>query len=105
MTMPSLPNRIRTAVLAGLLALGSSASAQDGTIYPLAAPAEPNAIALGTGGVEGQTAKESWFRQWGDPMARSGSADALATPHARSPCAVGELARAGVMLRSGSAPG
>jgi hypothetical protein len=64
MTLPSLPTLTRTAVLAGLLALGSSANAQDGTIYPLDAPAEPNAIALGTGGVEGQTAKESWFRQW-----------------------------------------
>lgn len=45
--------------------------AQDGTIYPLDAPAEPNAIALGTGGVEDQPASESWFRQWGDPMARN----------------------------------
>jgi acetyl esterase/lipase len=84
MMMRSLPNLTRTAVLAGLLALGSSASAQDGTIYPLAAPAEPNAIALGTGGVEGQTAKESWFRQWGDPMARNVSTATL-TPFLPKP--------------------
>ncbi|KAA9130589.1 alpha/beta hydrolase fold domain-containing protein [Marinihelvus fidelis] len=45
--------------------------AQDGTIYPLDAPAEPNAIPLGTGGVEDQPASETWFRQWGDPMARN----------------------------------
>lgn len=45
--------------------------AQDGTIYPLDAPAEPNAIPLETGGVEDQPASESWFRQWGDPMARN----------------------------------
>lgn len=45
--------------------------AQDGTIYPLDAPAEPNAIPLGTGSVKDQPAKESWFRQWGDPMARN----------------------------------
>lgn len=45
--------------------------AQDGTIYPLEAPEEPNAILLGTGGVENQPASESWFRQWGDPMARN----------------------------------
>ncbi len=45
--------------------------AQDGTIYPLEAPDEPGAIVLGTGGVEGQTAPETWFRQWGDPMARN----------------------------------
>jgi acetyl esterase/lipase len=47
------------------------AMAQDGTIYPLEAPAEPNAILLGTGGVDNQPASESWFRQWGDPMARN----------------------------------
>lgn len=45
--------------------------AQDGTIYPLKAPAESNAILLGTGGVDNQPAAESWFRQWGDPMARN----------------------------------
>ena len=84
MTVPSLPTLIRTSVLAGLLALGSSANGQDGTIYPLAAPAEPNAIPLGTGGVEGQTAKESWFRQWGDPMARNISTATL-TPFLPKP--------------------
>lgn len=47
------------------------AAAQDGTMYPMDAPAEPDAIPLGTGGVDGQTAEESWFRQWGDPMARN----------------------------------
>lgn len=45
--------------------------AQDGTIYPLATPDEPNAIPLGTGGVDDQPASETWFRQWGDPMARN----------------------------------
>lgn len=44
---------------------------QDGTIYPLDTPAEPNAIPLGTGGVTDQSASETWFRQWGDPMARN----------------------------------
>jgi acetyl esterase/lipase len=48
-----------------------AAAAQDGTIYPLETPAEPNAIKLGTGGVENQPAPETWFRQWGDPMARN----------------------------------
>jgi acetyl esterase/lipase len=56
---------------ASSLGFAASAVAQDGTIYPLEAPAEPRAIPLGTGGVEGQTAPESWFRQWGDPMARN----------------------------------
>lgn len=58
-------------LLAGLLTLSVSVTAQDGTIYPLAAPAEPNAIALGSGGVKEQPAAETWFRQWGDPMARN----------------------------------
>lgn len=53
------------------LILSASVLAQDGTIYPLQAPAEPNAIPLGTGGVNNQPATESWFRQWGDPMARN----------------------------------
>jgi hypothetical protein len=51
--------------------------AQDGTIYPLATPAEPNAIPLNTGGVKDQPASESWFRQWGDPMARNITAATL----------------------------
>jgi acetyl esterase/lipase len=51
--------------------LATQVMAQDGTIYPLEAPDEPNAISLNTGGVENQPATESWFRQWGDPMARN----------------------------------
>jgi len=51
--------------------LSQYAIAQDGTIYPLVTPEEPIAILLGTGGVDGQPASETWFRQWGDPMARN----------------------------------
>jgi hypothetical protein len=47
-------------------------------------PIEQGAIALGTGGVEGQTLKESWFRQWGDPMARNIS-NATLTPFLPDP--------------------
>ena len=54
-----------------LLIFSASAMAQDGTIYPLQTPAEPSAILLGTGGVNNQPASETWFRQWGDPMARN----------------------------------
>jgi acetyl esterase/lipase len=61
----------KTALLAGFFAVATLAIAQDGTIYPLEAPPEPNAILLGTGGVENQPARETWFRQWGDPMARN----------------------------------
>lgn len=44
---------------------------EDGKMYPMDPPKETGAILLGTGGVEDQPAKESWFRQWGDPMARN----------------------------------
>lgn len=74
----------RCAALAAGLAFASTAAAQDGTIYPLDAPAEPNAIPLGTGGVKDQPAKESWFRQWGEPMARNVSAATL-TPFLPDP--------------------
>ena len=54
-----------------LLCTTTTALAQDGKMYPIEAPKEPRAIPLNTGGVENQPAKESWFRQWGDPMARN----------------------------------
>ena len=86
-----LMNLTRTIALPSLLVFAvsalffaSSAMAQDGTIYPLEAPAEPNAILLGTGGVDGQTAPETWFRQWGDPMARNISTATL-TPFLPKP--------------------
>ena len=66
-----LKNLTKTSLLVFLLFSTVSVMAQDGTIYPLDAPAEPNAIPLGTGGVDNQPASESWFRQWGDPMARN----------------------------------
>ena len=79
-----LTNVIKAGILACLLAVSTFAMAQDGTIYPLEAPAEPNAILLGTGGVEGQPAPETWFRQWGDPMARNISTATL-TPFLPKP--------------------
>lgn len=54
-----------------MLFLAGTVPAQDGTIYPYETPDEPNAIPLGTGGVEDQPAPETWFLQWGDPMARN----------------------------------
>lgn len=58
--------------------------AQDGKMYPIEAPKETGAIPLGTGGVDDQPAKESWFRQWGDPMARNISTATL-TPFLADP--------------------
>ena len=54
-----------------LSCLAWTATAQDGTIYPLDAPKEPNAIPLNTGSVKDQPAPETWFKQWGDPMSRN----------------------------------
>jgi len=64
-------SRPANTLLLVLLAIAQLAVAQDGTIYPLDAPPEPNAIPLNTGGVKDQPAPETWFRQWGDPMARN----------------------------------
>lgn len=77
-------NMTKTTILVCLLAVSTLSLAQDGTIYPLEAPAEPNAILLGTGGVENQPAPETWFRQWGDPMARNISTATL-TPFLPKP--------------------
>jgi acetyl esterase/lipase len=77
-------NLARPLALAALLSFANVAFAQDGTIYPLEAPPEPNAIPLNTGGVENQPAPETWFRQWGDPMARNVSKATL-TPFLPKP--------------------
>lgn len=66
-----LKNLIKTLILLLTIVYFQNTMAQDGTIYPLEIPNEPNAIPLGTGGVENQPASETWFRQWGDPMARN----------------------------------
>ncbi|WCM28637.1 alpha/beta hydrolase [Sphingomonas sp. QA11] len=62
-------------------AIGISA---DDSITPLASPAEPNAIALATGGVAGSTAPESWFRQYGTAFTRNVSV-ATVTPFLPDP--------------------
>lgn len=81
---PFRPLLVQSAALALLLVFAASASAADGTIHPLDAPAEPGAILLNTGGVKDQPAKESWFRQWGEPMVRNVS-DATLTPYLPDP--------------------
>lgn len=69
----------------GFVLFGSAATlAQDGKMYPIEAPKEVGAIPLGTGGVEDQPEEESWFRQWGDPMARNISTATL-TPFLADP--------------------
>lgn len=68
----------------GLVFLNATALAQDGKMYPMDAPKEPGAIPLNTGGVDKQPEQESWFRQWGDPMARNISKATL-TPFLADP--------------------
>ena len=67
--MPALKRALISAGIAAMFAC--SAYAADSPMTPMAAPAEPNAIPLNTGGVEGQTAKETWYKQWGDPFVRN----------------------------------
>lgn len=72
------------AIFAVAILAAAPASAQQAPMYPMDAPPEPNAIPLETGGVDGQTNAESWFRQWGDPMARNITAATL-TPFLPDP--------------------
>jgi acetyl esterase/lipase len=51
--------------------LAFSAYAQEPPKTQLEAPVEPNAIPLDTGGVEGQTAQETWYEQWGNSFVRN----------------------------------
>lgn len=74
----------RRALLTAVLATSISALAQEAPKTPIEAPAEPNAIPLNTGGVEGQTAKETWYKQWGDPFVRNVSKATL-TPFLPDP--------------------
>lgn len=81
----ALRKNIFQSLVFGLICLGcATAYAQDGKMYPIDAPKEPNAIPLNTGGVENQPTKESWFRQWGDPMARN-ITEATLTPYLADP--------------------
>ena len=84
-------------LLANALALAPTAFAQDGTIYPLDAIPEPNAIKLNTGGVKDQPAKEGWFRQWGEPMVHNVSTATL-TPFLPEP---GKATGAAVLVAPG----
>jgi acetyl esterase/lipase len=74
----------RKIAVIGAMLVATGAFAQDPPKIPIEAPAEPNAIPLDTGGVEGQTAQESWYKQWGDPFVRNVSRATL-TPFLPDP--------------------
>lgn len=71
------------ATLAAML-IATPAFSQDPPKTQIEAPPEPGAIPLDTGGVEGQTAKETWYKQWGDPFVRNVSRATL-TPFLPDP--------------------
>lgn len=65
-------------------ALAPGARAQDDRMTPIAAPAQPDAIELGTGALPGATAPEAWHRQYGSTFARNVSVATL-TPFLPDP--------------------
>jgi acetyl esterase/lipase len=62
-------------LVAGAVALACAAAAptfaQNDKMAPIAIPAQPNAIVLGTGALPGATAQESWHSQYGSLFARN----------------------------------
>src|SRR6188474_3879028 len=62
---------VATAVIAAALLVSSPSNAQNDTMTPIATPAQPDAIVLGTGPLPGATAPEVWHRQYGSMFARN----------------------------------
>lgn len=67
------PRKARLAAAGLLLACTTAAPAvaQDDRMVPIAAPAQPGTIELGTGPLPGGTNRESWHRQYGSSFARN----------------------------------
>jgi acetyl esterase/lipase len=62
---------IRMAAGAVALTYALAALAQDDRMTPIAIPAQPDAIVLGTGALPGATVRESWHSQYGSVFARN----------------------------------
>ncbi|AZS21336.1 MULTISPECIES: alpha/beta hydrolase [unclassified Caulobacter] len=62
---------VALAALALSIATAGPAAAQNDKMTPISIPAQPNAIALGTGPLPGATAPESWHSQYGSVFARN----------------------------------
>ncbi|MBG7614776.1 alpha/beta hydrolase fold domain-containing protein [Brevundimonas sp. BAL450] len=62
---------LKVLFLVAVVAAAAPAVAQQAPMTAMDAPAEPNALPLDTGGVEGSEAPESWFSQWGDTFVRN----------------------------------
>jgi len=63
--------RLAALAMAGLIALGGPARAQNDAMTPIEAPAQPGAITLDTGPLPGASAPESWHRQYGSAFVRN----------------------------------
>jgi acetyl esterase/lipase len=70
--------------LALACALAAPVQAQNDQMTPMATPAQPNAIVLGTGPLPGATVSESWHRQYGSAFARNVTIATL-TPYLPDP--------------------
>ncbi|MDR7229666.1 acetyl esterase/lipase [Caulobacter sp. BE264] len=66
------------------IATAGAAAAQNDKMTPIAIPAQPTAIALGTGPLPGATAPESWHSQYGSVFARNVT-EATLTPFLPDP--------------------
>ena len=60
-----------TMALAWCLAMPVIVQAQDDRMTPIAIPAQPDAIVLGTGALPGATVQEAWHSQYGSLFARN----------------------------------
>lgn len=62
---------LAAAALASAMAFAPAAQAQNDVATPIAIPAQPNAIELGTGRLPGATSPEVWHKQYGSHFARN----------------------------------
>src|SRR5690606_334186 len=81
---PPRVRRWRLLLAAASLLWASAAAAQDDTMVPIAIPAQPDAIVLGTGLLPGATASEAWHRQYERVFARNVT-EATLTPFLPDP--------------------
>ncbi|HLT43638.1 MAG TPA: alpha/beta hydrolase [Luteimonas sp.] len=81
---PPRVRRWRLLLVAASLLWASAAAAQDDTMVPIAIPAQPDAIVLGTGPLPGATASEAWHRQYERVFARNVT-EATLTPFLPDP--------------------
>jgi acetyl esterase/lipase len=66
-----LGKRLAAGAVAAALGLAAPAMAQNDKMTPIATPAQPNAIVLGTGPLPGASVQESWHSQYGSVFARN----------------------------------